>query len=167
MESCFRSTPFSNKNTIFRTVYKYFCHFHHHLFTIFSNALYRANKNDQFNQLFSDRNGVHQAKSPMLALSNTGVNGDALYYKTQSEKLSKQLNTMSKQLEQADRLRRMEISSRRMDSGIVSLRDMSGMNRTQDMLMMNRSLLSNGGGRAMGDGDYRLLELNEYFEKFG
>ena len=94
----------------------------------------------------------------MLALTNNGVNrGDALYYKTQSEKLSKQLSTMSKQLEQADRLRRMENSSRRMDSGIISMRDMSGMNRTQDMLMLNRSLLSSGGGRTMGDGDYRLL----------
>ena len=98
----------------------------------------------------------------MLALTNNGVNGgDALYYKTQSEKLSKQLSTMSKQLEQADRLRRMENSSRRMDSGIISMRDMSGMNRTQDMLMMNRSLLSSGGGRTLGDEDYRLLESFE------
>merc|ERR1712071_567573 len=81
--------------------------------------------------------------------------------KTQSEKLSKQLSTMSKQLEQADRLRRMENSSRRMDSGIISMRDMSGMNRTQDMLMMNRSLLSNGGGRAMGDGDYSFKKYRQ------
>lgn len=137
----------------------YFIHAIFSLFNPILNVLYRANKNDQFSQLFSDRNGMHQTKGgPMLALTNNGVNGgDALYYKTQSEKLSKQLSTMSKQLEQADRLRRMENSSRRMDSGIISMRDMSGMNRTQDMLMLNRSLLSSGGGRTMGDGDYRLL----------
>lgn len=127
------------------------------------SAEYRANKNDQFSQLFSDRNGMHQTKGgPMLALTNNGVNGgDALYYKTQSEKLSKQLSTMSKQLEQADRLRRMENSSRRMDSGIISMRDMSGMNRTQDMLMMNRSLLSSGGGRTLGDGDYSFKKYRQ------
>ena len=85
----------------------------------------------------------------MLAL--TGGGNDADYYKAQSQKLSKQLHQMNKQLEHADRLRRMETWSRRIDHGI----GIPGFNRTQDALLLNRSLgLSTKG---IDDGDYKLL----------